>query len=492
METIKLPKGVWKYDPKKVLGKPGGFGTVFLGSGGGYDEIAVKKLHLDAKELAHRELRIAEELSKEELQYVIPFLDAGQDSDSDNYYVVMPKAEKSLQDEVEKRGNIEESEAIIILSNIASGLAEVKKFVHRDLKPGNVLYHEERWKIADFGIARFVEESTSINTLKECLSPQYAAPEQWKYEKATNVTDIYALGCIAYALLTGEPPFSVSPEELRDKHLHNIPESIDSISHRFKSLLAMMLRKVPETRPNIERVLRILSDLESKENNQGKGSGVIKDLARAGAAQAEKEAKEEAVKILAADEQEKRVKIAADSFIILRVIVEELFETIITNAPTAKISEKTNKNSKIILGNAILAVGFRTGSIDKNAFSNSGWDVISGASINVRQYNPSYNWGASLWYTNRGVENSFYRWWEVAYMHLSLYSNGPSVYEPFSLSNVNEADMAAGSTCRGFRFAYTPKVIEDENTPEFIDRWLDIFVKATKGALSHPRYLPLD
>jgi len=43
--------------------------------------------------------------------------------------------------------------------------------VHRDLKPSNILYHEGVWKLADFGIARFVEESTSANTLKKCLTP---------------------------------------------------------------------------------------------------------------------------------------------------------------------------------------------------------------------------------------------------------------------------------------------------------------------------------
>ncbi|MDM3788590.1 protein kinase, partial [Proteus mirabilis] len=78
---------------------------------------------------------------------------------------------------------------------------EVGDIVHRDLKPGNILRHEERWKIADFGIAKFVEDSTSLETLREALTPSYAAPEQWLGQRPTSATDIYALGCIIHALV---------------------------------------------------------------------------------------------------------------------------------------------------------------------------------------------------------------------------------------------------------------------------------------------------
>jgi serine/threonine-protein kinase len=54
-----------------------------------------------------------------------------------------------------------------VLLQIASGLSEVEDIVHRDLKPANILRHEGVWKIADFGIAKFVEETTSVETLKK-------------------------------------------------------------------------------------------------------------------------------------------------------------------------------------------------------------------------------------------------------------------------------------------------------------------------------------
>ncbi|MEE9354409.1 MAG: protein kinase, partial [Methylococcaceae bacterium] len=120
----------------------------------------------------------------------------------------MPCAEQSLEQKLIKDGAIGDIEAVSILHEIALGLLEVKDLVHRDLKPGNILYFDSAWRVADFGIARFIEESTSARTLKECLSPPFAAPEQWRLERTTNATDVYALGCIGYALLTGNQPFS--------------------------------------------------------------------------------------------------------------------------------------------------------------------------------------------------------------------------------------------------------------------------------------------
>ena len=200
MLEIRLPRGVWKYDPSSPLGAPGGFGAVFAGISVDHDKLAIKKLHVNAQQAAHRELRIADDLIGRDLQHVVPVLDAGQDAETSAYFVVMAQAECSLEDEIGKR-RFSAVETAEIMSNIADALGEVSDIVHRDLKPGNVLLHDGKWKVADFGIARFAEEATSRNTLKDCLSPLYAAPEQWKLERATNATDLYALGCIAHTLV---------------------------------------------------------------------------------------------------------------------------------------------------------------------------------------------------------------------------------------------------------------------------------------------------
>src|SRR5262249_32726442 len=140
-----------------------------------------------------------------------------EDADTGDYFVVMPRADGSLQNSVDKGSPLAAADAAAAMLQIVKGLIEVGELVHRDLKPDNVLFHDGKWKIADFGIARFVQDATASNTLKECLSPYYAAPEQWRSERATHATDIYALGCVGFCLLTGKPPFCSNPAQ---EHQH--------------------------------------------------------------------------------------------------------------------------------------------------------------------------------------------------------------------------------------------------------------------------------
>lgn len=113
----------------------------------------MKRLHLSAEGAAHRELAFASYLRAKEFDHVRPVLDAGADSMGGGYFIVMPVAEISLQDYCQ--GPIEEAAATDILRQIVSGLVELDDAVHRDLKPGNVLLHDGKWKIADLGKSRF-------------------------------------------------------------------------------------------------------------------------------------------------------------------------------------------------------------------------------------------------------------------------------------------------------------------------------------------------
>ena len=206
----------------------------------------------------------------------------------------MPRADRNLQDEIDQGRTFDSIKAAQVMFQIATGLAQVPSIVHRDLKPANVLLHEGKWKVADFGIARFVEESTSLATLKGCLSPPYAAPEQWREERASRSTDIYALGCIAYSLLTGQPPFpGQNSEDLREQHLSTSPPALTSpVDPRLRTLTSSMLRKVAEARPSLDRVRRVLQLVSSRSGEEHPGAG-FQALAEAGADVAHREAAEE-------------------------------------------------------------------------------------------------------------------------------------------------------------------------------------------------------
>src|SRR2546426_94255 len=120
--TIKLPHGKWTFDDRKPLGPPGGFGEVFRGSGT-LGEVAIKRLHLTARRAARRELSIGQYLEGRAFSHVVPILDAGQDSESDRYFLVMPICGRSLQDSIDESDQtISLDEALSIVSAILQGL----------------------------------------------------------------------------------------------------------------------------------------------------------------------------------------------------------------------------------------------------------------------------------------------------------------------------------------------------------------------------------
>lgn len=481
-QRIKLQAGEWTFDADKPLGPAGGFGEVFQGRSKYGSGVAVKRLHIEAAEAAHRELRIANLFSGRDLHHVIPILDSGRDAESDHYFVVMPRAEKSLQDVISKGADFSNEEVVKILLQVLEGLIEASDIVHRDLKPGNVLYHDSRWKVADFGIARFVEESTSLRTLKGCLTPQFAAPEQWSMERASSATDIYALGCIGYALMTGQPPFAGTlPEDLRRQHLHSEPPSLKNCSPRLASLLLMMLRKSPEARPSQQRVKDLLNSLATIEEADQERMA-FSELARAGLEVASSEVQAESERQSENSKAAQRKRLADEAGRILDQVVDFLFEQILLAAPSAN----RDGESSLRLGGGQLVVSRPLQMLKEGLFGQSGWDVICGSRIEAIQVTESctpYVWSSSLWYA-RLKEPGEYRWYEVSYF------GGRHSQEPFAL-DPSEADVAAGPGLDTHRIAFGPVTIDDECIEEFSERWSLLLARAARGQLSHPRSLPL-
>jgi len=102
----------------------GGFGQVYKGNSKDGGAVAVKRLHLQAKDFAHRELDIAGYFVGKDANHIIPYLDTGRDADSDDYFVVMSLADKSLDDLVDSLGHLDEIQSVEISLQIVGGLIE--------------------------------------------------------------------------------------------------------------------------------------------------------------------------------------------------------------------------------------------------------------------------------------------------------------------------------------------------------------------------------
>ena len=146
-----------------------------------------------------------------------------------------------------------------LLAQIADALAEAhdKGVVHRDIKPANVMLLDgDRTKILDFGIARYAEQTTDLTGSAMIGTPAFMAPEQ--FDRTTPIdhrTDLYALGGLAYQLLTGRRPFTAAtmPELLHAVLLTPAPAVRDTrpdIPQDLDHLITQLLAKNPDHRPD--------------------------------------------------------------------------------------------------------------------------------------------------------------------------------------------------------------------------------------------------
>ena len=501
MQTIKLNRQVWKIDTSRILGSPGGFGEVFRGKGKDGD-VAIKRLKVTASQAAHRELQIGKHLSERQLANIVPIIDYGQDADSDRYFLVMPICDRSLQDEIDNRGRFSASESIEILLAILSGLEEAQGITHRDLKPSNVLMHESVWKIADFGIAKFVEDSTSLETLRSSHTPAYAAPEQWQLQRPTGATDIYATGCIAHTLITGKPPFSGDVDALREQHLNKIPQSLSELPTNARSMVSQMLRKNAEIRPKLERCIEVFRNAQEK-GNQTK-SVVDAKMAEAVNVLAITQAQREVERQARNERKRNRELIYTEAARELNQIRKRLFDQIKSHAQD--VMGKSSSDIQINIGNAVLTFDTRTGASRYEGIMRSdpeemggeagwgdhkrvsSWDLIAITSISVEQRvsHKVYKRSANMVF-GKPNENSEYRWYEMAFWSMSKVARQDT---PFSLDFAFEIDKVLSGTDI-INLAYAPMPIDGENEDSFIEYWMNIVAQAMVGKLVRTSTMPM-
>ncbi len=206
-----------RYRIERELGE-GGMATVYFAEDLKHRrKVAVKVLRPELAAVigAERFLQEIEVTANLQHPHILPLHDSGE-ADSFLFYV-MPFVEgETLRDRMTREKQLPVEETVEMVRAVAAALdyAHRQGVIHRDIKPENILIHDGQALVADFGISlaathaggnRMTETGLSLGT------PHYMSPEQATGERAVDArSDIYSLGCVAYEMLTGDPPHTAS------------------------------------------------------------------------------------------------------------------------------------------------------------------------------------------------------------------------------------------------------------------------------------------
>lgn len=248
------------YEVIRLLGR-GGMATVYLAvdrkTG---QQVAVKVLEPDlAGSVGHdrflREIGIASKLQH-------PGILTVQDSGESNgllYYVMRYVEGESLRDRMDREQQMAIGDALRIASEVATALhaAHEQGFIHRDIKPDNIMLSEGRALLVDFGIARAIDQAGTEKLTETGLAvgtPAYMSPEQWAGgNRVDGRADQYALACVTYEMLMGETPFGgPTAQVILARHLAaDVPEmriARPTIDPAVEEAVQRAMAKVPADR----------------------------------------------------------------------------------------------------------------------------------------------------------------------------------------------------------------------------------------------------
>lgn len=411
-----LIDGKKKYSLNTVIGS-GGFGKVYESKKENNQSIAIKILGENIEDISEdafsewqRESDIVLGL---EHPNVVKAFEAGKGlvNKKPVHYITMELASNGnlsrLIDDYQKDMKlIEESSLIDMFKSMLNGLQEIhKSILHRDIKPQNILIVDDKLKITDFGLAKYVDEITRTKTYKGWGTYFYMAPEVWGLNKTSKATDIYSLGIIFYQLATLKLPYaSEDVKQLEELHCYgSIPRAIDSnpnLSHRVDSIITKMLQKAPKNRyQSAEEVLDAFSYTYSPDEVSSESMVDIINLAKR---KIDSDTKEEAAIKEKEDRHRRILKICEthiDSFLnSLNAVIGQINEQM----PEKQLS--ISKGSKdiydVIWGTSnLLRVEFNPG-IEVYSYMMYDKNIIMHASITIWTGNRSENEGTNLFYVN--------------------------------------------------------------------------------------------
>jgi len=258
------------YKLEREVGR-GGMATVFLAHDIKHDRsVAIKVLHPEVAaalgaERFLREIRIAAHLQH---PHILTLIDSGEIPRQDGMgpsllYYVMPYVEgETLRERLTREGRLSPTDMARILQEVLDALthAHGMGIVHRDIKPENIMLSGRHALVMDFGVAKAASVAAATNTVSGTTltalglaigTPAYMAPEQATGQADVDTrADLYAVGVVAYEMLTGQPPFTgTTPQAILVAHITEAVPPITALRPDLAAPLAMAVMRCLEKEP---------------------------------------------------------------------------------------------------------------------------------------------------------------------------------------------------------------------------------------------------
>jgi eukaryotic-like serine/threonine-protein kinase len=270
-----LPSTIGPYRIERKIGS-GGMGTVYLATHDETGQVAAVKVlpaSMSREEgFVARFQREVDALRKLHNPNVVELYDDGLDHET--YYYAMEYVDGvTLNEEIREKGRINWRQAIGIAVQVCYALkaAHDAGVIHRDLKPSNLILGKDGLvKLTDFGVAQVFAGTRLTRTGGVIGTVEYMSPEQAKGGRVTKKSDLYSLGAVLYAMLTGRPPFlgKTSLEVVQKHQFGRFDKPIlfaPDMPHWLDELVCQLLEKDPDKRPPDAYVLsRRLQEIVKK------------------------------------------------------------------------------------------------------------------------------------------------------------------------------------------------------------------------------------
>ena len=250
-----------RYVVERELGA-GGMATVFLARDIRHGRsVALKVLRPELAAMIGAARFLAEIRTTANLQHphILPLYDSGE-ADGSVFYVMPFIDGESLRQRLTRERQLSIGEAVRIAGEVADAMdyAHRQGIVHRDIKPENIMLHDGRAIVADFGIALAISRTDGSTRMTETGmslgTPNYMSPEQAMGERDVSArSDVYALGCVLYEMLVGEPPFTgPSPQAIVARVITESPRSLiaqrGTVPPHVQAAVEQALQKLPADR----------------------------------------------------------------------------------------------------------------------------------------------------------------------------------------------------------------------------------------------------